>query len=161
MHLPCVSVCGVVLALGLCGCNRADHGPVSANPHVTNGPALFEDITARVGLNFMHESGADGSYFMPEHVGSGAAFFDYDNDGRLDLLLIQCADPNGTNKNRLYHHESNGSLRDVSAGSGLDVAGYGMGVAVGDVNNDGWPDVLITEYGRIRLFLNNGNGTFK
>src|SRR5437867_11960914 len=126
MQFRCVSLCGVVLGIWVCGCKRADHGPASGNSQMTNGLALFEDITARVGLNFVHEAGASGSYFMPEHVGSGAALFDYDNDGRLDMLLIQCAGPNGTNKNRLYHHENDGSLHDVSEGSGLDVMGYGM-----------------------------------
>jgi hypothetical protein len=93
-------------------------------------------------------------------MGSGAALFDYDNDGRLDLYLLQNGGPASRSTNRLYHQEADGSFKDVSAGSGLDVAGYGMGVAIGDVNNDGWPDVLITEYGGLRLFLNNGNGTF-
>src|SRR5205807_5047890 len=85
---------------------------------------------------------------------------DFDNDGRLDLYLLQNSGPNSRATNRLFRQGPDGRFTDVSAGSGLDVAGYGMGVAIGDVNNDGWPEVLITEYGRIRLFLNNGNGTF-
>src|SRR5205807_2976909 len=85
---------------------------------------------------------------------------DFDNDGRLDLYLLQNSGPNSRATNRLFRQGPDGRFTDVSAGSGLDIAGYGMGVAVGDVNNDGWPDVLITEYGRIRLFLNNGNGKF-
>ena len=101
-----------------------------------------------------------GDYFMPQIMGSGAALFDFDNDGRLDIYLLQNGGPNSRSTNRLYHQEADGRFKDVSAGSGLDVAGYGMGVAIGDVNNDGWPDVLVTEYGRLRLFLNNGNGTF-
>jgi hypothetical protein len=160
MHFTCVSLCGILLAAWVCGCKRGARAPVSGHSPASNGPALFEDITARVGLNFVHESGATGSYFMPEHVGSGAALFDYDNDGGLDLLLIQCAGPNGTNKNRLYHQENNGTLRDVSEGSGLDIAGYGMGVAAGDINNDGLVDILVTEYGAARLFLNRGSGKF-
>ena len=120
----------------------------------------FADITEQVGLNFVHDAGPLGKYFMPESVGSGAALFDFDNDGRLDIYLLQNGGPHSASKNRLFHQEADGRFTDVSAGSGLDVAGYGMGVAVGDVNNDGWPDVLVTEYGRIRLFLNNGNGTF-
>src|SRR5439155_1248274 len=97
---------------------------------------------------------------MPESIGSGAALFDFDNAGRLDIYLLQNGGPTSRSTNRLFHQGPDGRFTDVSAGSGLDVAGYGMGVAIGDVNNDGWPDVLITEYGRIRLLLNNGNGTF-
>src|SRR5207245_1761146 len=77
----------------------------------------------------------------------------------LDIYLIQNGGPAGS-RNRLFHQEPDGRFRDVSKGSGLDVAGFGMGVAVGDVNNDGWVDVLVTEYGRTRLFLNNRDGTF-
>jgi hypothetical protein len=101
-----------------------------------------------------------GDYFMPQIMGSGAALLDFDNDGRLDLYFLQNGGPNSRSTNRLYHQEADGRFKDVSAGSGLDVAGYGMGVAVGDVNNDGFPDVLVTEYSGLRLFLNNGNGTF-
>src|SRR5262249_49315869 len=86
--------------------------------------------------------------------------FDYDNDGRLDVYLLHNAGPESRSTNRLFHQEPDGTFRDVSATSGLDIAGYNMGVAVGDVNNDGWPDLLVTQYGGLRLFLNNGNGTF-
>ena len=100
-----------------------------------------EDITAQVGLDFKHHSGATSNYFMPESIGSGGALFDFDNDGRLDIYLVQNA-PNQPNaRNRLYQQQPDGRFRDVSDGSGLDVAGYGMGVAVGDVDNDGLSDV--------------------
>jgi hypothetical protein len=121
----------------------------------------FVDITEQVGLNFVHDAGPLGKYFMPESIGSGAALFDFDNDGRLDIYLLQNGGPTSRSTNRLFRQGPDGRFTDVSTGSGLDVAGYGMGVAIGDVNNDGWPDVLITEYGRIRLFLNNRNGTFR
>jgi hypothetical protein len=124
------------------------------------GPLLFRDVTEEVGLDFVHDPGPLGSYFMPQIVGSGAALFDYDNDGLLDIYLVQNAGPGSKSTNRLFHHEKDGRFRDVSAGSGLDIAGHGMGVAVGDVNNDGWPDVFVTQYGGSRLFRNNGNGTF-
>jgi hypothetical protein len=97
---------------------------------------------------------------MPQALGSGAALFDYDNDGRLDIYLLQNSGPDSSSTNRLFHQLPNGVFKDVSAGSGLDIAGYNMGVAVGDVNNDGFPDVLVTQYGGVKLFLNNGNGTF-
>jgi hypothetical protein len=122
-------------------------------------PPWFEDVTEKSGIHFVHDAGPDGRHFMPQIMGSGVALFDFDNDGRLDIYLVQNGGPNGK-KNQLYHQEPDGSFKDVSAGSGLDVSGYGMGVAIGDVDNDGWPDVLLTEYGRIRLFRNNGNGTF-
>jgi hypothetical protein len=93
---------------------------------------------------------------MPEQTGSGAAVLDYDNDGRLDVYLIHNVAPDAAATHRLFHQEPDGRFRDVSAGSGLDVTGYGMGLAVGDVNNDGWPDVLIAENPGVRLFLNQG-----
>jgi len=99
---------------------------------------------------------------MPAVVGSGAAVFDFDSDGRMDILLLQNGGPESLSINRLFQQGADHTFSDVSSGSGLDVAGFGMGVAVGDVNNDGFPDVLITEYGGVRLFLNiNGDGVFK
>jgi hypothetical protein len=121
----------------------------------------FEDITGRARLDFVHDPGPiDRRYFMPQMIGSGAAGFDFDGDGRLDLYLIHNGGPKGK-KNQLFHHKSDGTFEEVSAGCGLDVAGYGQGVAVGDINNDGRPDVLLTEYRGVRLFLNEGKGTFK
>jgi hypothetical protein len=120
----------------------------------------------------VHDAGTIGSYFMPQSMGSGGALFDFDQDGRLDIYLVQGAgfttgarvserrDHVGS-RNRLYHQEEDGTFRDVSDGSGLDVAGFGTGVAIGDVNNDGLPDVFLAEYGRIRLFGNQGDGKFK
>src|SRR5262249_46354093 len=152
----CVRLC-LVLVLGIVlGCHATEPDPSTTEPAP---PAWFQDITKESGIQFLHDAGRPRQHFMPQIMGSGAALFDYDNDGRLDTYLIHNGGPNGA-KNQLYHQEPDGTFKDVSAGSGLDVAGYGMGVAIGDVNNDGWPDVLITEYGRIRLFLNNGNGTF-
>jgi hypothetical protein len=97
---------------------------------------------------------------VPEQMGSGAALFDFDNDGRLDLYLVQNAGPGSSSPNKLFHQETDGGFKDASANSGLDVTGLGMGVAIGDVNNDGRVDVLLTEYGGVRLFLNQGNGKF-
>jgi hypothetical protein len=150
---------GLLLVLLLGGCRQPDD---NSDPS-TAGPAWFEDITEKVGLKFQHESGplpVNDHYYMPQMVGSGAALFDYDKDGRLDIYLIQNSPDSGA-RNRLFHQESDGSFKDVSEGSGLDVCGAGMGVAIGDVNNDGLPDVLLTERGRIRLFLNRGNGKFE
>ncbi len=150
---------GVALAAGAAGCRQSNSPAGSkANPA---GVSWFEDITRRSGVDFVHDSGATGNYFMPESIGSGGALFDFDNDGRLDLCLVHCVPPGSQSRNRLYHQEPDGRFRDVSKGSGLDVTGYGMGVAAGDVNNDGRPDLLLTEYGAARLFLNLGGGKFR
>jgi hypothetical protein len=130
-------------------------------PETPAAPAWFEDITDKVGLNFVHDAGAVGSYFMPQIMGSGAALFDFDSDGRLDIYLLQGAGPNSPARNKLFRQEKDGHFTDVSAGSGLEVAGYCTGVAVGDVNNDGLPDVLLTLYGGIKLFVNLGEGKFR
>ncbi|HEY7425943.1 MAG TPA: CRTAC1 family protein [Gemmataceae bacterium] len=124
------------------------------------GPVWFADITEEAGLNFVHDPGSVGNYFMPESIGSGAAIFDFNGDGRPDIYLLQNGGPDSPSKNRLFRQEDKGRFTDVSAGSGLDIAGYNMGVTIGDVNNDGRPDVLVTQYGGIRLFLNRGDGTF-
>ncbi len=130
-------------------------------PSAAGDPPWFDDVTSRVGLDFVHDAGATGGYFMPQVMGSGAALFDFDDDGRLDIYLVHNAGPDSKSTNRLYHQEPDGSFQDVSAGSGLDVAGFGMGVAIGDVNNDGKLDLFLTEYGRVRLFLNAGGGNFR
>ena len=134
--------------------------PVTPPPSAATASEWFEDVTRHSGLNFIHDAGPVGTYFFPQIMGSGCALLDYDNDGRLDILLIQNGGPTGK-KNQLFHQEPDGTFKDVSEGSGLDFASYGMGVAIGDVNNDGLPDVLITEFGKIRLFLNQGGGKFK
>jgi hypothetical protein len=111
-------------------------------------------------VDFLHDVGPVGTYFMPESLGSGIGVFDFDGDGRMDVLLLQNAGTNSNSRHKLFHQESDGHFRDVSAGSGLDLQGLGMGVAIGDVDNDGKPDVLITEYDRVRLFRNLGEGKF-
>lgn len=147
------------LSLGLLGCWSSSSIPVPS-PDEADGPVWFEDVTETVGLDFVHDPGPTGTYFMPQSMGSGCAFIS-GGDGTLYLYLLQNAGPDSQSVNRLYKRLGNGKLQDVSAGSGLDVAGYNMGVAVGDVNNDGLPDVLLTQYGGIRLFLNRGGGRFE
>ncbi len=114
-----------------------------------------------IGARFEHDVGPVGTYFMPENLGSGLAILDYDNDGRLDLFFVQNAGSQSAFRNQLFHQEPDGRFVDVSKGSGLEVAGRGMGAAIGDVNNDGWPDVLVTEYATVRLFLNEHGQRFR
>lgn len=122
------------------------------------------DITAKAGINFRHNSGAYGGKLLPETLGSGCAFLDYDGDGWQDILLVNSMDWPGHKKQKsmlkLYKNNRNGSFTDVTRAAGLEVELYGMGVAVGDYNNDGFPDVLITCVGQNRLFQNTGKGAF-
>ncbi len=146
--------------------------PLSAPPsravaRVEPPAARFTDITKTAGIDFVHVNGANGEKLLPETMGGGVAFFDFDEDGDPDLLFI-----NGTawpwTSHRadhpptpaLYRNEGGGKFLDVTAGSGLDVTIYGMGVAVGDYDNDGQVDVLITSVGGNRLFRNLGQGHF-
>ncbi len=129
------------------------------------GPGFrFEDVTARAGLAFRHNNGAFGGKYLPETMGSGCAFLDYDNDGWQDILLVNGMDWPGHHKQRstmrLYRNNRNGTFTDVTKRAGLDIEMYGMGVAVGDYNNDGFPDIFISCVGQSRLFQNTGKGAF-
>jgi len=124
----------------------------------------FRDITQQAGIHFVHNNAAFGKKYLPETMGPGVAFIDYDNDGWPDILLV-----NGTNwpgqpskhsTPKLYHNNHNGTFTDVTHKAGLGLELFGMGVAVGDYDNDGFDDIFITALGQSRLFHNNGNGTF-
>jgi hypothetical protein len=125
---------------------------------------VMTDVTAQAGIKFTHNSGRAGKKYLPETLGAGGAFFDYDNDGYPDVLLVNSKDwvPRGRKSmHALYHNNKNGTFTNVTAGSGLDVEMYGMGVAVGDYDNDGRDDVYITALEGDRLFHNEGNGKFR
>jgi len=125
--------------------------------HLTN-------VTSAAGIQFQHNSGAYGGKLLPETLGSGCAFLDYDRDGWQDILLVNGMDWPGHQKQRstmkLYRNNRNGTFSDVTKAAGLDVEIYGMGVAVGDYNNDGFPDIFLSCVGQSRLFRNTGKGTF-
>jgi enediyne biosynthesis protein E4 len=149
---------GVLLLAVLCGalvigCRRGTGGP---DAEVTSGPVLFEDVTEQSGIRFVHDADAVSDYRMPRIMGPGGAFLDFDNDGRLDVLLLHNGSPGSKSTNRLYRQKSDGSFEDVSAGSGLNFAGPCMGVAVGDFDNDGWVDLYVSAFGGGRLFRNRG-----
>lgn len=122
------------------------------------------DVTAAAGIQFEHNSGAYGGKLLPETLGSGCAFLDYDADGWQDILLINGMDWPGHKRQRstlrLYKNNRNGTFTDVTKAAGLDIEMYGMGVAVGDYNNDGFADIFVTCVGQNRLFRNTGQGTF-
>ena len=124
----------------------------------------FSDVTAVAGIQFRHNSGGYGGKLLPETLGSGCAFLDYDGDGWQDILLVNGSDWPGHKRQRsslrLYRNNRNGTFTDVTRSAGLDIEMYGMGVAVGDYNNDGFPDIFITCVGQSRLFRNTGKGTF-
>jgi len=138
---------------------------VPAAPSAQNRSAVrLTDVTRQAGLAFTHNNGAFGRKYLPETLGSGAAFLDYDNDGWQDILLVNGTNwpgqPRGTSRTRLYRNNGNGTFDDVTRKVGLDIDLYGMGVAIADYDNDGWQDILITAVGQNHLFHNTGQGAF-
>lgn len=120
------------------------------------GRCHFSDATEKAGLRFVHTWGSPRMRNMVDSVGSGVGFFDYDGDGQMDIFLAQ----SGGGESRLYRNEGNWTFTDVTEKAGLKIAGYGMGVAAADYDNDGHQDFFVTSYGRNILFHNSGNGTF-
>ena len=142
----------------------ADAKPSAVATAATTPPAVtFTDVTAAAGIRFTHNSGRAGKKYLPETMGAGAAFFDADGDGWLDVLLINGRDWQPGKRRSLpalYRNRGDGTFEDVTAGSGLDVELYGLGVAVGDYDNDGRDDVYVTALEGDRLFHNEGSGKF-
>ena len=166
------SVMLISLLAGACNDSQKPQEPVRPAPQGTAAPAAapqaalqFRDVTTAAGVVFRHAAGAAGKKWYPETIGAGGGFFDYDADGWLDILLVnghgwpgERQEPEPTM--RLYRNQGDGTFRDVTRQSGLNVPLYGMGMAAADYDNDGFPDLLITGYKETRLFRNGGNGTF-
>ena len=126
---------------------------------------MFTDVSSRAGIRFTHHNGRSGKKFLPETLGSGCAFLDYNGDGWPDIFLVNARawEPIAGQKttSALYRNNRDGTFTDVTAQSGLDVEMYGLGIAVGDYDNDGDEDIYITAYGADRLFQNQGDGRFE
>ncbi|WP_111708804.1 CRTAC1 family protein [Lutibacter citreus] len=156
------------------GCNLNSNSPSNSNnktvytiPEENN--EFFQEIGQEIGLNFTHSIGSNDMKNIIESVGGGAAFLDFDQDGYIDIYTCngiwlegfsKCEEPDNLPKNHLYRNLQNGTFEDVTDKAGIDNSTYSMGVTIGDYNNDGYPDIFLSNYGVNSLFKNNGNGTF-
>jgi hypothetical protein len=167
---------GISFAIALEG-HGVSHAQVSdvQSPATSSSslPGHFVDVTEKLGIRFRQQASPTSKKYLLETMGSGAALFDYDNDGRLDIFFANGArldDPTPKGSiprkdspkywNRLFHQKPDGTFEDVTEHAGLTGFGYSTGVAVGDYDNDGFEDLYVTGYGRSTLYHNNGDGTF-
>jgi hypothetical protein len=168
MHSTILSCAIALLLVKFAGGQDVQHQDAAKQP-----PGKFGDVTSSLGIQFEYASSHTPRKYLIETMGSGVALFDYDNDGRLDIFLVNGAPlddptPKGTTPqktgpkywNRLYHQKVDGTFEDVTERAGLQGTGYGMGAAVGDYDNDGNEDLFVTAYGGNKLYHNNGDGTF-
>jgi hypothetical protein len=169
------SLCGCLAFIAVAQAQSPSNGAPSSTQSPTQAavPARFVDITEQAGVHFLHQAPHTSRKYLLETMGSGVALFDCDNDGRLDLYLVNGAPytdptPKGfipqktgpESWNRMYRQKADGTFDDITEKSGLTGVGYGMGVAVADYDNDGYEDVFVTAYGGNRLYHNNGDCTF-
>ncbi|MCU1269969.1 MAG: ASPIC/UnbV domain protein [Acidobacteriaceae bacterium] len=163
----------VLLAFSAFAVTLSSQQSAPAAQQTTGVQPKFSEVTSALGLHFHYIASHTSRKYLIETMGSGVALFDYDNDGRLDLFVVNGAPlsdptPKGTipqktrleHWNRLYHQKSDGTFEDVTDKADLQGVGYGMGVAVGDYDNDGYEDLYVTGYGGNKLYHNNGDGTF-
>jgi enediyne biosynthesis protein E4 len=171
-----IALClSLALASSLSTLSQQKNVPAATAPAQSQSaqPGKFVDISAASGIQFQYQSSHTKKKYLLETMGPGVALFDYDNDGRLDIFVVNGApltDPMAKGAipqkagpaywNRLYHQKADGTFEDVTEKAGLQGAGYGMGVAVGDYDNDGFEDLYVTAYGGNRLYHNSGDGTF-
>jgi hypothetical protein len=164
LHIPCALAQKTTESIG-----RAPSSVQGAGS--TPEAAKFTDVTSELGINFEYVASHTSKKYLIETMGPGVALFDYDNDGRLDIFVVNGAPlsdptPKGTiaqkagpkDWNRLYHQKNDGRFEDVTEKAGLQGVGYGMGVAFGDYDNDGFEDLHVTAYGRNKLYHNSGDG---
>lgn len=164
------TLAGVLLIAGFAASLAGQQDSKKASANV---PGKFTEVAAARGVHFRQISSHTSKKYLIETMGSGVALFDYDNDGRLDIFLVNGApltDPTAKGKipqktgpeywNRLFHQKADGTFEDVTEKAGLQGTGYGMGVAAGDYDNDGYEDLYVTAYGGNKLYHNNGDGTF-
>ena len=166
----CLLIC---LTLSIFAATAHTQQSRSARANSEDSPGSFTDVAQKLGISFRYQSSHTPKKYLLETMGAGIALLDYDNDGRLDIYFVngaplsdptpQKAFPAKTGPeywNRLYHQKLDGTFEDVTERAGLQGAGYGMGVAVGDYDNDGFEDLYVSAYGGNKLYHNNGNGTF-
>jgi enediyne biosynthesis protein E4 len=140
--------------------------PSASVPSGTTPPALFQPVpSTQSGITWTHSNGRSAAYYLPETTGAGCAFLDFDNDGWMDIFLVNSGPcdfftPAKPLRNGLYRNNRDGTFTDVTTQAGVASTGYGMGVAVGDYNNDSYPDLFVTSYNRSTLYRNNGDGAF-
>jgi len=153
---------GCLIAAGMA---LAQQGQPAIGPSA--GPIVFQEVSPKTsGITWVHDNAASPPHYLPETIGPGCAFLDYDNDGWVDIFLVNSGPsdfftPQKPLRNALYHNNHNGTFTDVTEKAGLaETKSFGMGVAVGDYDGDGWPDIYITGYGHNTLYRNNGDGTF-
>src|SRR5262249_49470310 len=152
------SALGFAALHGLAGVSRASLAADAI-------PAFAEISPAISGINWTHTNGRSAEMYLPETTGAGCGFIDYDNDGWMDIYLVNSGPcdfytPPTPMRNALYRNNRDGTFTDVTEKAGVPGGGYGQGVTVGDYDNDGFPDLYVTQYGRSILYHNNGDGTF-